>query len=330
MSSRKKLPPKFTGEPFHVGAAKFAGVGEGRLRGRDLERPFYGVRLAVDAELDTGRNYGHFANARAADEFGALLRRCLAYSLILKPGQFFSHVTAARLWKTPLPTSFDSDEPLHISVEAPRRAPEGRATIGHQVTVGRTSVADRFGFPVSDPASTWLALAATLSLDDLVAAGDHFVLDPAVLDPYDIRPHCSLADLEASARIPRSAGSPAARAAIAQVRLGAESRPESLLRRLLARAGLPEPELARDLYDSSGRWLARVDLFFAEWKVVVEYDGEQHRENSRQYDRDQSRIESLIRAGFTVVKVRKFQLFQHPETAVERVTSALTDRGWRH
>lgn len=329
MSSRKKLPPSLTVEPFRVGAAMAAGVGEGRMRGRDLERPFYGVRLVADATVDTGRSFGHFSNARAAEEFAALVRRCLAYSLILKPGQFFSHTTAARLWKVPLPTSFGPDEPLHVSVAAPRRGPEGRGIVGHQVRPGHARVSDRFGFPVSDPASTWLAIAAALGVDDLVAAGDHLVLDPAVLDPYDVRPHCSLADLESCARTPRATGSPAALAALEHVRQGAESRPESLLRLLLVRAGLPEPELARDVYAADGKWLARVDLLFREWKVVVEYDGEQHRENSRQYDRDQTRIENLIRAGYTVVKVRKFQLFRSPAAAVERVAQALGERGWR-
>ena len=328
MTSRKKLPPTFVVEPFRVSAASSAGVGEGRLRGRDLERPFHGVRLVAGSQPDTGRNYGRFANARAAEEFAALVRRCLAYSLILRPGQFFSHTTAARLWKAPLPTSFDSAEPIHVSVEAPRRAPEGRGTVGHQVSAGRARVLDRFGFPVGDPASTWISIAPMLSLDDPVAVGDHLVLDPAVLDPYDVRPHCSLADLEARVRMPRGTGSTAAAAAIRHVRHGAESRPETLLRLLLLRAGLPEPELGRDLYGANGRWLARVDLYFDEWRVVVEYDGEQHRENSRQYDRDQSRIESLLSAGYGLVKVRKYQLFQRPEVAVDRVSSALRARGW--
>ena len=328
MSSRKTLPSEFTVEPFLVGKAMASGVGEGRLRSTDLERPFYGVRLVAGSAVDIGRNFGHFASLRAAEEFAAIVRRCLAYSLILKPGQHFSHITAARLWKTPLPTLFGPSEPLHISTIAPRRAPEGRGTVGHQTRAAVTTVVDRFGFAVSDPASTWVSLAPALGRDDLVAAGDHFVLDPAVLDPHDVRPHCSIADLERRIRLPRSAGAPAAAAAIALVRVGAESRPETLLRLLLIRAGFPEPELARDLYDSRGRWLARVDLYFAQWRVVVEYDGEQHRTSDVQYSRDEGRTESLVRADYTVVKVRKAQLFRNPNTAVERVANALHDRGW--
>jgi len=329
MSSRKVLPTNLRVEPFLVGPAMAAGVGEGRLRGNDLERPFYGVRLVAGSILDTGRDYGRFASQRAAEEYAALVRRCLAYSLILKPGQYLSHQTAARLWKTPLPSSFTDAEPLHVSAVTPKRAPEGRGTIGHQARAGLTRVVDRFGFPVSDAASTWLSLANTLDRDDLVAAGDHFVLDPAVLDPYDLRPHCSIAELERRARLPRSAGSPAASVAVKLVRQGAESRPETRLRLVLVRAGLPEPELARDLYDSRGKWLARVDLYFPEWRVVVEYDGEQHRTSSVQYDRDERRLEALIGADYSVVRVRKGQLFGHPDVAAERVARALRARGWR-
>jgi very-short-patch-repair endonuclease len=315
-------------EPFHVRDARAAGVGEGRLRGRDLERPFHGVRLVGDTAIDTGINYGAFPSEQAAEEYARLVRRCLAYSQVLKPGQHFSHVTAARLWKVPLARPFSADEPLHVSVTFPRRAPEGRGIIGHQ-TRTQTPVADRYGFPTSDPASAWVELAASLDLDDLVAAGDHLVLDPYQLDPYDIRPHCSIADLENRLVHARVRGAPLARRAVLLVRQGAESRPETLLRLVLRRARLPEPELARDVYDDNGRWLARVDLYFDAWKVVVEYDGEQHRTDSRQYARDEGRIDALLAAGYTVVKIRKEHLFRRPEIAVIRVTDALRGHGWR-
>ena len=308
-----------------------AGVGAGRLRGRDLERPFHGVRLVAGASLDTGRSYGSFATARDAEEFAQLVARCLAYSLVLKPGQFFSHGTAARLWKAPLAGRFEASEPLHVSTPAPRRAPEGRGVVGHQSASPNTRPVDRFGFPVSGPASTWIALASmrTTGVDELVVVGDHLVLDPTVLDPHDIRPHCSLDDLGSAVATRHGRGSRAAARALPQVRQGAESRTETLLRLVLVRAGLPEPALAHNLHDAAGRWLARVDLYFPEQRVVVEYDGEQHRTDSRQYARDQDRIDALIRAGYTVIRVRKGQLFGQPQAVVDRVAQALRDRGWR-
>jgi hypothetical protein len=328
--SRQNLPPGLLPEPFRVGDALEAGVGAGRLRGRDLERPFRGVRLVAGTALDTGRSYGSFASARDAEAFANLVARCLAYSLILRPGQFFSHETAARLWKAPLQRPFDPGASLHVSTPAPRRAPEGSGVVGHQSAAGARPV-DRFGFPVSEPTSTWLALALLpeIGVDDLVVVGDHLVLDPAVLDPHDIRPHCSIGDLEAAVAMRQRRGSRAAARALPEVRQGAESRTETLLRLLLVRAGLPEPALGQELCDATGRWLARVDLYYPDQRVVVEYDGEQHRTDSRQYERDQGRIEALIRAGYTVIRVRKGQLFGQPDAVVARVARALRDRGWR-
>ena len=94
------------------------------------------------------------------------------------------------------------------------------------------------------------------------------------------------------------------------------------------RAGLPEPEVGVDIYDANGRFLGRADQLFRQWKVISEYDGEQHRTSSTQYDRDETRIENFHRAGFATVRIRKGQLFGRPDSAVKRVTRALRAAGW--
>jgi hypothetical protein len=78
------------------------------------------------------------------------------------------------------------------------------------------------------------------------------------------------------AGIRRSRG-PGDSAGDALLRPGAESRPETLLRLLLGRAGLPEPEVNVDIRDDSGRFLGRADLVYPPWRTIVEYDGDQHR-----------------------------------------------------
>jgi len=326
MTKRKPLPRPLALDPFTVGDAIAAGVGAGRLRGSDLERPFHGVRVDP-ASVDEVARFGSFPNVRAAEEFASLMARCRAYAPLLRPGQFFSHDTAARLLKCPLPERFSPGDDLHVSVIAPGRAPRSRGVVGHQAIAG--TVIDRFGLPVSDAATTWLSLGSSLGVDDLVAVGDHLVLDPAVLDPVDIRPYASLAELEQRLARFTSAGARTAGRAIGQVRQGSESRAESLLRLVLVRAGLPEPELNVDIYDSTGQWLGRADQYFRQWRVISEYDGDEHRTNSWQYDRDITRIENFVRAGNAVVRIRKQQLFVHPELAVERVARALRDAGWR-
>ena len=331
MASRSELPREWREGPFAVGAALAAGLSRDRLRGRDLERPFRGVRVDPAGVVEFSR-FGDFANLRAAEEFAELVARCRAYAPLLRPGQFFSHITAARLWKVPLPSAFSTAEPLHVSVLDPGRAPRSDGVAGHQART-TTPIVDRFGLPVCDPATAWVSLGGSvgtaLTGDDLVAAAEHLVLDPYQLDPVDPRPYVTVERLRECAEKFSGRGARAVSSAMPQVRERVESRPETLLRLLLVRAGLPEPETGVDIYDANGRWLGRADQLFREWRVISEYDGEQHRTDSRQYDRDESRIEAFNRAGYPTVRTRKQQLFGRPEVAVDRVARALRDAGWR-
>lgn len=304
------LPPSLAGRAFRVADGREAGLTLGRLRSGDLAAPFHGVRVAATRDL-------------------ALVERCQAYATRMRPGQFFSHLTAARLWGAPLPTAFGPDEPLHVSSCAPQRPPHTRGVIGHDLPAGRARPTSRYGLPVATPADAWLQLAGLLPPAELVVVGDHLVLDPYLFDPVDPRPYASIDALAEALEAFRGRGKRAAVAAVARVRAGAESRPETLLRLLLVDAGLPEPQLNLVLTDPTGRFLGRVDMVYPEWRVVVEYDGDQHRTSSRQYDRDLSRLDAIRRAGWNVIRVRKFGLFERPDLTVAEVRAALNAGGYR-
>ena len=98
---------------------------------------------------------------------------------------------------------------------------------------------------------------------------------------------------------------------------------ETLLRLLLLRAGLPEPELNQELYDDRGRWIGRFDMVHREARVIVESDGDQHREDTTQYELDISRIDRAIAARWTVVRVRARGVFVDPGDTIRRVREAL-------
>lgn len=61
----------------------------------------------------------------------------------------------------------------------------------------------------------------------------------------------------------------------------------------------------------------------------MEYDGDQHRTSTAQYEWDMMRREALTRAGWTVVYVRWRGLFVNPAHTADRVRSALERAGWR-
>ena len=327
MSPRRvDLPPELAGAPFSIAQARQAGVGPERLRSADLIRPHAGVRVTRSGAGASSAG----ASSAGADSLGAgsadaTMHRCAEYVPVLGPHHFFSHLTAARLWGCPLRA--EPDEPLHVSATQNARAPRRRGVVGHHADPA-SQIVMRAGFPTSDPVSTWLAIASVVSLDELVVAADHLVLDPYQLDPRDIRPHTSIEELGAAVEKFHGRGAARAASAWVLVRQGAESRPETLLRLLLQRAGLPEPQPNREVRDDMGRWLGRADLVYANFRTVVEYDGDQHRSNKAQYEKDIIRWERFIAADWRVVKVRAGGLFATPEATVQRVRSALHAGGW--
>ncbi|MCU1507951.1 MAG: hypothetical protein JWQ12_216 [Glaciihabitans sp.] len=308
MPRRVQLPPDLSAVPFHVRTASDRHIGEGRLRGTDLKRPFHAVR----------------AVRRAPDSEADVVARAREYSPLLRPGQFFSHTTAARLWNCPLPTSFSEAEPLHVTTQIPERAPRSNGILGHQAPHIPFSIVDRFGLPVSDPVSTWIALAQHLRLDDLVAVADHLILEPVFPEPG--RPFSSFDDLTTLSHRFRGRGRRLALAALPLVRSGAESRPETLLRLLLMRAGFPEPSLNFAISGTAGV-LGRADIVFPRWRTIVEYDGDQHRSDDHQYEKDITRIENFVHANWRVVRVRKHGLWRDRGDTIARVDRALRDGG---
>lgn len=102
----------------------------------------------------------------------------------------------------------------------------------------------------------------------------------------------------------------------------AESPPESVLRVVLALAGIiGEPQLV--VHDHAG-FVARVDLGFARERLAVEYDGAWHSDRFA-LTRDRERLNRLQRAGWEVLTVTAGMLAR-PDLVVELVGTALAAR----
>lgn len=246
----------------------------------------------------------------------------------MRPDEFFCGVTAARIWRVPLPEAFTTAEGVHVGRMIPNRASRARGVHGRAFSDRRIRVDRRYGLPVTDASSTWCHLAGVLSHDDLVAAADHLILVPKKPQPGETRPYATLEELTDRAQSYSGRHARALRSALADARQGAESRPETILRLIMVRAGLPEPELNVEIFSRSGRFLGRADSLFRDFRVIAEYDGEQHRTDSLQYNRDMLRIEGFMRNEWMPIRVRKGQLFGDPMAAVARVEAALRDAGW--
>ncbi|MFC4224788.1 endonuclease domain-containing protein [Lysinibacter cavernae] len=338
------LPLPFNAKAFRIADALDAGIPGRRLDRNDLLRPYYGIRVA--RQPPNGRTAG---TARSVEQTVELLAS--HYAPRLTPGQFFSHTTAAALWGIPLPkhaytsrnettqkryqtTSGPSaGVPIHVSAGVPFRGPDTAGVVGHRLAEPLNSITrlakDGLNLPVSAPTATWLQLFALdcgLTNDDLVAAADYLVRRPEF--PQHGRPFTSIEELTVATQAYRGRGKRRAIAALAEIREGSDSRPESLLRLLLWRAGLPEPELNPVIAGANGIRIGRADLVYLPWKVIVEYDGDQHRRDTTQYEHDMTRLQDFHVSDWVVLRFRKTALFQTPQLVVHQVRAMLMRRGW--
>lgn len=199
-----------------------------------------------------------------------------------------------------------------------------RGVVGHELSGAHVRVVRREGMLVTDPVTTWLQLAGVLDHRWLVAVGDHFILDPIVQVLDDPRPYVGVDEF--ARRVGEFAGRHGrfARAALERVRPRVESPRETFLRLELVDAGLPEPLTNHPIYDSFGRRIAIGDLVYPNEKVLVEYDGQQHRTDSRQYQRDIERHDDLLADRWTHIRIGKDSA---PRVAVPRTRAALRAAG---
>lgn len=192
--------------------------------------------------------------------------------------------------------------------------------IGHSLRIRPDELVDWRGLRFTGPARTWLDLAARLSLVELVAVGDYIV--------HWRQPLATLSELtDAVGRYPSRRGLARARDAVPLIRTRSESPRETALRVLIVLAGLPEPECNFNIHDSSGRFLARADLAYPAFRLLLEYQGDHHRTDRAQWRRDIRRVGSVEDHGWQMLQFTDDDL-QDPAALLARVERRLRGRGW--
>lgn len=290
-----------------------AGISARRLRALDLHAPFHGVRRPSIVPDD-------------------LEWLCRAYLERMQPGAVFSHVTAAGLYRLPLPLYLRADTRVHVTVQSGRHPPYGRGVSGHELADDRFRASEivyrdlvngqLFALPVVGPAVLLGQLAPVLDPMDLVSLGDALVSGE--------RPLATLADLRAMAEAwSGRRGTTALMSAIPRIRRGPLSRPESLIRLMIVAAGMPEPELNVRIEDYAGLPIATADLSWPEYRVLVEYEGDWHRTSAGKFRSDITRMEHYADAGWFGLRAHGDDLVTDPNPFLERLARRLMNRGWR-
>ena len=193
-----------------------------------------------------------------------------------------------------------------------RRSPPGVQT--HRDHIEEDEIVVAAGIPVTSPVRTALDFGCWYPTMTAVAAID------ALARATDIK----AADIELLAgRYGGRRGITRAHRAVGLFDAGAQSPKESWLRVVLIQAGLPRPQTQIPVLDEFGTAIAYLDMGWEETKVAVEYDGEQHRSDRRQYTWDVRRLEMLERLGWIVIRV---VAGDRPAEIVSRVRAAHTRR----
>jgi len=303
MKRARKLPIALRGRAFSTREGSAGGVTAKRMRGADLERPFVGIRVPRGSDLPDPWVVDVYSRRMSADDF-------------------FSHASAAQIHGLPVPSWLERARTVHVSTESQEHRDRVRGVVGHHVRRDSIRTVVVRGLRVTTPVDTWCQLSTMLAVDDLIKIGDALVRRK--------QPFATMLELRVGvARYAGRRGARKLREALAAVRPGVDSPKETELRLLLVRARLPEPEVNGEIVDRAGVKIATGDLVYREYRVLVEYDGEQHRSDEDQYHLDVDRLDAIMEAEWRVVRINKSHLRYRPASVIRKVETALRARGWR-
>jgi very-short-patch-repair endonuclease len=99
-----------------------------------------------------------------------------------------------------------------------------------------------------------------------------------------------------------------------------ESPMESRLRMVLVLGGLPRPQAQISIYDKDGQFVARLDLYYPDQRLGIEYDGGDHRFSLAEDNRRQNK---LLAAGIRLLRFTAADVFQSPRSVVTQVRAML-------
>ncbi|MFK0403564.1 endonuclease domain-containing protein [Microbacterium sp. NPDC090225] len=221
------------------------------------------------------------------------------------------------LWGLPLPMTEEADAWARPRIGVARAETRIRrvGVSGHRLETEEDDVLVVDGIRVLAPARMWVDVSRVLSLSHLLAFTD------AVISRR--HPIATLDELLAVHH--RFRGGRGARSRERALELAddrAESPRESMVRLILIEAGLPTPQCNVEIRDGH-RFVARVDMFYPEARLIIEYDGDHHRDPD-QWSRDQIRRAELEALGYRYVSVTRRD-FDDPVALVRRVRRLLAN-----
>lgn len=287
---RRPIPDSLTEGPFSLSCASSVGVTRKMLRGLGFQRLQRGIYAASDGPP-------------------ALNELVAAALLVLPPDAVAVSVTGLQLYGVDVgdryPLRFASRHPHQVRRNGVEMR---RVSVLPPPNPGRPTVAA--------PEHCFLSSARTIDLLELVIAGD-WLIRRKLTSPGRLRRVAN------ESRVP---GARLARRAASLVRDRVDSPRESRLRICLVLAGLPTPQcnltLGTDSYP-----IGKVDLVYEEFKVILEYEGDQHMTDRQQWNIDIDRPEEFTAEGYLIIRITAARM-RRPRNVVGKVFAALRQRGY--
>ena len=274
------IPQELKAGPFFLAEALAAGLPASALKGPQWRR--LGARLYCwkDSRIDTWK----------------LVQ---AWHRVVPQGAVFVGLTAAWLHRLDL-----DPNPVEVAVAPPCELRSRKGLIVWRSSIGPAETTTIRGLPTTTLHRTLLdlcarrpAVEALIAIDAACRTGRHWNVPNSKPRP-------------GSARLRR----------LAKLAAPAESPMETRLRWLLISAGLPQPEVQVDLHDDDGEFLGRADLYYRRARLVIEYDGANHRERLVSDDRRQN---LLINAGYRILRFTAADIHGRPEVVAAQVRGSI-------
>jgi very-short-patch-repair endonuclease len=302
--------PKFHSLQVDLGVA-VGSLSESRISMRGMSSPIIGSEAVASGLLTRGQLRWKYTAIHPDVYIGKCVEPTLAIdtraAALWVPESIVAGRAAAALhgvrW-------LESTAPIEL-IGHSRRPRDG--VIVREERIGPDEIMRLGDLAVTTPQRTALDLARHLPRTEAVAHLD------ALAAATGVNPGAVLA---LAGRYPGARGIRRARATVPLVDAGAQSPRESWLRLMLIDAGFPRP--ATQIPVSDGYLTAFIDMGWEEPKIGLEYDGDQHRSDRRQFVRDIGRHEMFSRLDWLMIRVVK----EHSRTfIIQRVREAFSRRG---
>lgn len=286
------VPPELLGRPFTPEQAVRVGISSRMLQGARFHQVFRGVWRADSTE----------------DTFDLRVRAAL---LVLPDDATLSHVSDLQ-WRG---LDIGDTEPIHFSTASDVHVHRRGLVIHRRQDLLRSEFVR--GVPLLPAARTFVDVATLLGDRDLLRVGDWLVRWK----------HLDLLDLRAFVLRSHLDGVQHARLIAPLVCERVDSVRESDVRWIIFAADLPMPISNLPIFDAYGVRIAKGDLAYPLFKVLVEHDGWHHERDAAQRQRDHLRRERLEAEGWLVIVITSAD-FGNEHSIAWRIYSALKLRGY--